>query len=89
MEEAIFPALITSALLATQKWRLGVAWALALGGALFAARVGGDASLPTVVAWSGLAVACALALWGYLPRLRSTSEATLPSGPRGTTALSP
>jgi hypothetical protein len=71
MEEAIFPALITAALLATRTWSLATVWALALGQALFAARVGGDARLPTLVAWSGLALACALVAWGYAGRLAS------------------
>jgi len=66
MEEAIFPVMVTAALLATRTWRLTAVWVLALGGALFAARVGGDARLPTVLAWSGLAVACGLALWPYV-----------------------
>jgi hypothetical protein len=68
MEEAIFPVVITAALLATRTWSLPLAWTLAVGSVLFVARVGGDARLPTVLAWSGLAVACALALWGYAPR---------------------
>ena len=45
---------------------MALVWLLAIGQALFAARVGADARLPTLVAWSGLAVACALALWGHL-----------------------
>ncbi|GAC1315130.1 MAG: hypothetical protein NVSMB2_05930 [Chloroflexota bacterium] len=70
MEEAIFPGVITLALLATRRLPLGVVWVLALGNALFLARVGGDAPLPTVVAWSGLVVACAIALSLYLPLAR-------------------
>ena len=66
MEEAIFPAVITAALLATRTWPAGLVWALALGGAVFAARVGGDARLPTVLAWSGLALAVGLVLWSYV-----------------------
>jgi hypothetical protein len=66
MEEAIFPAVIAGALLATRTWNLAMVWALALGEALFAARVGGDARLPTLLAWSGLAVACALVLWSFV-----------------------
>jgi hypothetical protein len=80
MEEAIFPVVITAALLATQTWSLPLVYALAIGNALFMARVGGDARLPTVLAWSGLAVACALALWGYA-RLRSPA----PQAVRGAT----
>jgi len=66
MEEAVFPAVIAAAVLATRDWSVALVWLLAIGQALFAARVGADARLPTLVAWSGLAVACALALWGYL-----------------------
>ena len=66
MEEAIFPALIAAALLATRTWHTALVWALALGEALFAARVGGDARLPTLLAWSGLAAACALVVWSYV-----------------------
>jgi hypothetical protein len=65
MEEAIFPALIATAVLGTRDWSVALVWLLALGQASFAARVGADARLPTLVAWSGLAVACALALWSY------------------------
>jgi hypothetical protein len=66
MEEAIFPAVIAAALLATQNWSLVMVWALALGAALFTARIGGDARLPTLLAWSGLALSCALVTWSYL-----------------------
>jgi hypothetical protein len=84
MEEAVFPIVISAALLATRAWPIGLVWVLALGNALFAARVGGDARLPTAIAWAGLAVACGLALWGYTranvigwqrwPRLRSAAR---------------
>jgi hypothetical protein len=67
MEEAIFPAMVSIALAATRDWRPALVWALALGETLFAARVGGDARIPTVLAWAGLALACALAVWSYLP----------------------
>jgi hypothetical protein len=67
MEEAIFPAMISIALAATRDWRQALVWALALGQALFAARIGGDARLPTALAWAGLALACGLAVWAYLP----------------------
>jgi hypothetical protein len=67
MEEAIFPAMVSIALAATRDWRPALVWALALGEALFAARAGGDARLPTLIAWAGLALACALAVWSYLP----------------------
>ena len=68
MEEAIFPAMLSLALVATRDWRPLLVWVLAVGQALFAARTGGDARLPTVLAWGGLAVACGLALWSYRPR---------------------
>jgi len=71
MEEAIFPVVIAAALLATRTWSPVMVWALALGEALFAARVGGDARLPTLLAWSGLAVACALVLWSYVRERRA------------------
>lgn len=67
MEEAIFPGVITLALLATRRLPLGMVWLLAVGNALFLARVGGDARLPTLLAWSGLVIACAIALSVYLP----------------------
>jgi hypothetical protein len=67
MEEAIFPAMIAIVLSATGDWRPALVWALALGEAVFAVRAGGDARLPTVVAWAGLALACGLAVWSYLP----------------------
>jgi hypothetical protein len=70
MEEAVFPALITAALLATRTWPSALVWAFALGEALFAARVGGDARIPTVVAWSGLALALSLVLWSYVQARR-------------------
>lgn len=66
MEEAIFPPLISASVLATMSWSPALVWLFALSSALFAARVGGDARLPTVVAWLGLAVACALALGSYV-----------------------
>jgi hypothetical protein len=67
MEEAIFPAMVAIALSATQDWRPALVWALALGEAVFAARAGGDARLPTALAWAGLALACGLAVWSYVP----------------------
>jgi hypothetical protein len=72
MEEAIFPPMIAATLLATRTWSRPLVWALAIGGALFAARIGGGARLPTLVAWSGLAVACGLVLWGYV-RVRAAT----------------
>jgi hypothetical protein len=70
MEEAIFPLMIVAALLATRAWSQPMVWTLALGNVLFVVRIGGDARLPAIVAWSGLAVACGLALWSYVPRGR-------------------
>jgi hypothetical protein len=82
MEEAIFPAVVTAALLATRTWSLPVVWVLAVGNVLFVARVGGDARLPPIVAWSGLAVACALALWAYVPPGMSFRQLAPRSSPR-------
>ncbi len=78
MEEAVFPAMISLAVLATRAWPLPLVWLLALGEALFAARVGGDARIPGVVAWAGLAVACALAAWGWYQALFRRVGAHLP-----------
>jgi len=58
--------MIACAVLATRTWPVFLVWLLAIGQMVFAARVGADARIPTVVAWSGLAVACALVLWGYV-----------------------
>ena len=66
MEEAIFPLVVSAALLATRSHTQAVIWALALGNLLFVARIGGSARIPSILAWSGLGVACALALWSYL-----------------------
>jgi hypothetical protein len=81
MEEAIFPVVVSGALLATRTWNLPFVWALALGNVLFVARIGGSARLPSALGWAGLAVACALALiafrWsstrGFSARLRGTT----------------
>lgn len=67
MEEAIFPVVIAAALLATRAWRPGLVAILALACVVFVARVGGDARLPSVAAWGALVVACALAVWSYVP----------------------
>jgi hypothetical protein len=67
MEEAIFPFAITAVLLGTRTWPTSLVWLLAICSALFAARIGGDARLPTALAWSGLLVACALVAVSYLP----------------------
>ncbi len=66
MEEAIFPLVVSAALLATRSQNLLIIWALALGNVVFAARIGGSARIPSILAWAGLAVACALALWNYV-----------------------
>jgi hypothetical protein len=85
MEEAIFPLVISAVLLATRAWSVWLVWVLGIAASLFAARVGGDARIPTVVAWAGLAVACALAVWCYLPETwqafgrRSRSQAEAPN----------
>ena len=62
--------------LATSTWPLGLAWLVALGNALFIARVGGDARLPTVVAWAGLLVACGVIVASWLrPATSNASRA--------------
>jgi hypothetical protein len=71
MEEAIFPAVITAALLATRTSRLALVWVVAIGGVLFAARIGGSARIPSVLAWTGLAVACGVVLGCYAVTLFS------------------
>lgn len=81
MEEAIFPIVVTSALLATSRWSLLAAWAFALGSVVFVARVGGDARLPTVLAWAGLALACGLCAWSYAQPLIPRSRTSAPSAP--------
>jgi hypothetical protein len=86
MEEAIFPAVVTAALLATRTWSLPAVWLLALGEVVFAARVGGDARLPTVLAWSGLAVACVLVVWSYV--VSGPAPRLMRAGLPGTTARS-
>jgi hypothetical protein len=83
MEEAIFPLVVSAALLATRSHNETLVWALALGNMVFAARIGGSARIPTIVAWSGLAVACALALWSYL----SPSVTGLRRWPRSPSAV--
>jgi hypothetical protein len=67
MEEAIFPIVVSSALVATRSLNVALVWVMAVASALFAMRVGGDARLPTILAWSGLAIACGLALSAYVP----------------------
>jgi hypothetical protein len=88
MEEAIFPAVVACAVAAMRGWQSLLAWTLAIGNLLFVARVGGDARVPTLLAWAGLFVACALAALSYvrgqLPLLRYRVE----PAPPGTTAHS-
>ncbi|HET6318675.1 MAG TPA: hypothetical protein VFG86_19645 [Chloroflexota bacterium] len=67
MEEAIFPIVIASAVAATRDWLPAAAWTLALGNLLFVARVGGDARIPTLLAWAGLAVAFGVIGLSLLP----------------------
>ncbi len=87
MEEAIFPIVVTTAALAVGRLPAGAAWAVALGNLLFLARVGGDAPIPPVVAWLGLASACGLAL--FRPARAVASRLSLRrAAPRGTTAPS-
>jgi hypothetical protein len=66
MEEAIFPIVVASALLATRAWPVSLVWLLALGNAVFVARVAGDARIPTIVAWAGLAVAVGVVAWALV-----------------------
>jgi hypothetical protein len=84
MEEAIFPLLVSAAVLATCIWHPAAAWGLALGNILFVARVGGDARVPTLLAWAGLAAACGLIGLSWLrarwPFPRSVPQ-RLPSQP--------
>ena len=86
MEEAIFPIVIAAAVVATRTWRLSTVWLLVLGGVIFAARVGGDARLPTLLAWSGLALGCGLALWPYV--VSRPAPRLIRAGLPGTTARS-
>lgn len=74
MEEAIFPVVIAATLLATRAWSPGLVALLAVANALFVARIGGDARLPSAAAWGGLAIACALALSSYVPHWKSGQE---------------
>jgi hypothetical protein len=84
MEEASFPLLVSAAVVATHTWQPAAVWALALGNTLFVARVGGDARIPTLLAWAGLAAACVLVglslLRGGWPSPRSVLQ-RLPGQP--------
>ena len=62
MEELIFPAVIAAACAALGDRYIPLAFALGIANAAFVARVGGDARIPTPLAWSGLALATALCL---------------------------
>jgi hypothetical protein len=90
MEEAIFPVIIAAALLATRTWDIRLVWVFALASDLFAARIGGDARLPSAIAWAGLVLACGLALSSYMPLASMRARAQgRGAAPRGTTAPSP
>jgi hypothetical protein len=78
MEEAIFPLVVSAALLATRSQTLVLVWALAVGNLLFAARIGGSARIPSILGWSGLVLACVLALWTLRQWVR---RPTLPGAP--------
>jgi hypothetical protein len=75
MLEAIFPVVIAASLMATRDWPGWLAWVMAIGNMLFVARVGGDARLPTVVAWAGLLVACAVIAASWFRPLRAALRA--------------
>jgi hypothetical protein len=94
MEEAIFPLIVSAGVVVTRTWSVSLAWLFALSNAVFVARIGGDARLPTVLAWSALGVACALALRSYvvsgrLARWTSARRLKWPGRLRGTTARLP
>jgi hypothetical protein len=91
MLEAIFPVVISAAVLATASWPLWMVSVLALGNLLFVARVGGDARVPTVIAWGGLALALAMVAWAWLRPGRGALLGRLAptrGAPRDTTAPS-
>jgi len=93
MEEAIFPVVICAAVVATHSWRTSLVWLLALGNVAFVARIGGDARLPTAVAWGGLLLACGLVGASWLrpvrAALRARTSGGSPAALRDTTARSP
>ena len=62
MEELIFPAVIAAACAVIRDRYILLALALGVANAAFVARVGGDARLPSALAWSGLALAIALSV---------------------------
>jgi hypothetical protein len=74
MEEAIAPAVVTAAVLATCDRPGWWAWTLAIANLLFVARVGGDAPIPQWLAWPAELIALGLAVATYLPRYRSVER---------------
>ncbi len=76
MEEAIAPAIVSAAVLATCDRPVWWAWTLAIANTLFVARVGGDAPIPQWLAWPAELLALALAVATYLPRYRSVQRST-------------
>jgi hypothetical protein len=60
MEEAIFPLVVSTAVAATRTWQPALAIGVAVSNAVFIARIGGDARIPTLLAWASLALACGL-----------------------------
>jgi hypothetical protein len=79
MEEAVAPAIVSAAVLATCDRPAWWAWTLAVANMLFVARVGGDAPIPQWLAWPAELLALALAAGTYLERYRSVQRS--PSGP--------
>ena len=63
MEELIFPAIVGMGVMVLHDQPLPLIVTLALASIVFVAHVGGNAPLPTAVAWAGLAVALACAAW--------------------------
>jgi hypothetical protein len=89
MEEAVFPALVTTALLATAQRPAWWVWLIALGNTLFVARIGGDAPVPAPAAWLGLALAVMLALAAFRRGPGATPGSALGSLARGAGARAP
>jgi hypothetical protein len=80
MEEAIFPAVVAAAVLALHRWPYSLAWTLAIGNLVFVARIGGDARIPTALAWAGLLLAVSLAVMPpVLARAQTLRGTTVPS----------
>jgi hypothetical protein len=76
MEEAVAPAIVSAAVLATCDRPAWWGWTLAIANMLFVARVGGDAPIPSWLAWPAELLALALAVATYLPRYRSVQRTT-------------